>query len=40
VEAAIAIDDVTGAWGFEVTMANEGAAPESFHVQVRCASGS
>jgi hypothetical protein len=40
VEAAIAVDDATGAWGFEVTMANDGAAPESFHVQVRCASGS
>lgn len=38
--AAYAIDDVTGAFGFEAIMANEGATPESFHVQVRCASGS
>jgi hypothetical protein len=38
VAAAIAIDDVTGAWGFEVRMANEGAAAETFHAQVRCAS--
>jgi hypothetical protein len=37
VSAAFAIDDVTGAPGFQVTMANEGGAAESFHVQVRCA---
>jgi hypothetical protein len=40
VQAAFAINDVTGAAGFEVRMANEGAAAESFHVQVRCASAS
>jgi hypothetical protein len=40
VEAAVAIDDVTGAWGFQVRMANEGAEAETFHAQVRCASGS
>jgi hypothetical protein len=40
VVAAFAIDDVTGAAGFQVTMANEGATAESFHAQVRCASGS
>jgi hypothetical protein len=38
--AAFAIDDVTGAEGFEVTMVNEGAAAETFHAQVRCASAS
>jgi collagen triple helix repeat protein len=37
VSAAFAIDDVTGAPGFSVTMANQGAAAETFHVQVRCA---
>jgi hypothetical protein len=37
VSAAFAIDDATGAPGFEVKMANEGAGTESFHVQVRCA---
>jgi hypothetical protein len=31
------INDVTGAPGFLVEMANEGAGAESFHVQVRCA---
>lgn len=40
VQAAIAINDLTGAAGFEVIMANEGAVAESFHVQVRCASTS
>jgi hypothetical protein len=40
VEAAFDIDDQTGAAGFEVKMANEGAVAEGFHVQVRCASGS
>jgi hypothetical protein len=38
--AAFAIDDVTGAPGFQVTMANEGGAAESFHVRVVCASSS
>jgi hypothetical protein len=38
VEAAIAIDDATGV--VQVTMANDGAAAEGFHVQVSCASGS
>ena len=36
--AAYSINDVTGAAGFQVTMANEGGVAESFHVQVRCAS--
>ena len=40
VAATFAIDDLTGAPGFQVTMANEGAAAESFHVSVRCASSS
>jgi hypothetical protein len=40
VEAAFDIDDQTGAAGFEVKMANEGAVAEGFHVQVRCASTS
>jgi hypothetical protein len=40
VAAAYAINDVTGAAGFEVTMVNDGAAAESFHAQVRCASSS
>jgi hypothetical protein len=40
VQAAFAINDVTGAAGFEVKMANEGAVAESFHAQVRCASAS
>jgi len=40
VQSAFAIDDVTGRNGFEVKMANEGAVPEGFHAQVRCASGS
>jgi len=40
VYAAFAVDDATGAAGFQVTMANEGAAAESFHVSVRCASSS
>ena len=40
VAATFAVDDVTGAPGFQVTMANEGAAAESFHVSVRCASSS
>jgi hypothetical protein len=37
VSASFAINDVTGAPGFLVEMANEGAGAESFHVQVRCA---
>ncbi len=37
VSAAFAIQDVTGAPGFMVTMANEGGSAESFHVTVRCA---
>jgi hypothetical protein len=37
VSAAFAINDVTSAGGFSVTMANEGVAAESFHVNVRCA---
>ena len=37
VAASFAIQDVTGAAGFSVTMANEGATAESFHVTVRCA---
>jgi hypothetical protein len=37
VSAAFAINDVTGAPGFLVEMANGGVAVESFHVQVRCA---
>jgi hypothetical protein len=38
VSAAFAINDVTGAPGFSVTMANEGGAAESFRLQgVRCA---
>jgi FlaG/FlaF family flagellin (archaellin) len=37
VSAAFAVNDVTGAPGFQVTMNNEGLAAESFHVQVRCA---
>jgi len=37
VSAAFTINDVTSAPGFSVTMANGGAAAESFHVQVRCA---
>jgi hypothetical protein len=37
VSAAFAIDDTTGAPGFQVTMANEGMVAESFHVSVRCA---
>ena len=37
VSAAFAINDVTSAGGFSVTMANEGTAAESFHVTVRCA---
>ncbi|HMI99238.1 MAG TPA: hypothetical protein VK488_05340 [Gaiellaceae bacterium] len=37
VAAAFAINDVTGAPGFSVTMANEGGAAQSFHVTVRCA---
>jgi hypothetical protein len=40
VAATFAINDLTGAPGFQVTMANEGAAAESFHVSVRCASSS
>ena len=35
--AAFAINDVTNAGGFSVTMTNEGVAAESFHVNVRCA---
>ena len=38
VSAGFFINDVTGAPGFRVTMANGGVAAESFHVQVRCAS--
>jgi len=37
VAAAFAIQDVTFAPGFLVTMANEGGTAESFHVTVRCA---
>jgi len=37
VSAAFSINDVTGAGGFSVTMANEGGAAENFHVTVRCA---
>jgi hypothetical protein len=37
VSASFAVNDVTGAPGFLVEMANEGAGAESFHVQVRCA---
>lgn len=37
VSANFVTNDVTGAPGFLVTMANGGAAAESFHVQVRCA---
>lgn len=37
VSAAFAINDVTGAPGFLVMMANEGGTAESFHVNVRCA---
>jgi hypothetical protein len=38
VAAAFFVDDVTGAPGYFVTMANEGTTvAESFHVQVRCA---
>jgi hypothetical protein len=37
VSAAFTINDVTSAPGYSVTMANGGAAAESFHVQVRCA---
>ena len=40
VQAAFAINDVTGAPGFTVTMANEGGVVESFRVNVRCASSS
>jgi hypothetical protein len=40
VTAAFAINDVTGAPGFTVTMANEGGVAESFRVNVRCASSS
>ena len=40
VTAAFAINDVTGAPGFTVTMANEGGVAESFRVNVRCASAS
>lgn len=40
VAASFAVDDLTGAPGFQVTMVNEGAAAESFHVSVRCASSS
>lgn len=37
VSAAFAIQDVTNAPGFLVTMANESASAETFHVTVRCA---
>ena len=37
VMATFAINDVTGAPGWLVTMANTGAVAESFHVVVRCA---
>jgi hypothetical protein len=37
VSAAFAINDALTQGGFSVTMANEGGAAESFHVQVRCA---
>ena len=37
VTAAFAINDDTGAPGFTVTMANEGAVAESFRMNVRCA---
>jgi hypothetical protein len=37
VSATFAINDVTGAPGFLVSMANEGGTAESFHVVVRCA---
>jgi hypothetical protein len=40
VTAAFAVNDETGAPGFTVTMANEGAEDESFRVNVRCASSS
>jgi hypothetical protein len=41
VSASFAVQDVEPfAPGFQVTMANEGAAAESFHVNVRCASSS
>jgi hypothetical protein len=40
VTAAFAVNDVTGAPGFTVTMANEGAVAEFFRVNVRCASSS
>jgi hypothetical protein len=36
-ERVFAINDVTGAPGFLVEMANGGPVVESFHVQVRCA---
>lgn len=37
VSTAFAVNDVTNAPGFLVTMANEGATAETFRVQVRCA---
>ena len=37
VSAAFAINDALTQGGFSVTMANEGLAAESFHVNVRCA---
>jgi hypothetical protein len=40
VSASFAVNDVTGAPGFQVTMANEGGAAETFHVNVRCANAS
>jgi len=40
VSASFASNDVTGAPGFQVTMANEGEAAETFHVNVRCAATS
>ena len=37
VAAAYAINDVTGAPGFLVTMHNDGATAQGFHESVRCA---
>ena len=40
VAASFAVNDVTGAPGFQVTMANEGGVAETFRVNVRCAATS
>jgi len=37
VSTSFAVQDVTQAPGFLVTMTNEGAAAETFHVTARCA---